>query len=155
MQDETKEHLDAEEKRDIVKKSRKRKKKEKNEEKDDDLEKPEQPPAKTQALAYLDLWKNNKNDWSFKKVRQKWLLKNLYNETEVDDKKFKILLEYLSAAKGAARKLTIEEAESIYAEVDKNNEKNEGEQGNSVNTNVDSSNCKLLRARQILQMLSE
>ena len=35
------------------------------------------------AIEYLLTWKKDKNNWSFKKVRQVWLLKSLYDESKV------------------------------------------------------------------------
>ena len=35
------------------------------------------------AIDYLVLWKKNRSEWSFKKSRQIWLLKNIYDETKV------------------------------------------------------------------------
>ena len=35
------------------------------------------------AIEYLLKWKKSRNEWSFKKVRQVWLLKNLYDESKV------------------------------------------------------------------------
>lgn len=35
------------------------------------------------AIEYLLNWKKNRSEWSFKKVRQVWLLKNLYDESKV------------------------------------------------------------------------
>lgn len=35
------------------------------------------------AIEYLISWKKNKNEWSFKKTRQIWLLKNMYDQTKV------------------------------------------------------------------------
>ena len=35
------------------------------------------------AIEYLLKWKKNRSEWSFKKVRQVWLLKNLYDDSKV------------------------------------------------------------------------
>lgn len=35
------------------------------------------------AIDYLVLWKEDRSGWSFKKSRQIWLLKNMYDETKV------------------------------------------------------------------------
>lgn len=39
--------------------------------------------AKSAAVNYLDVWKNKKEDWKFLKVRQVWLLQNMYDQTLV------------------------------------------------------------------------
>ena len=39
--------------------------------------------AMNPSIVYLISWKKNRSDWSFKKLRQIWLLKNMYDETKV------------------------------------------------------------------------
>ena len=39
--------------------------------------------AQYHALEYLRTWKSAPGDWSFQKVRQVWLLQNMYDETKV------------------------------------------------------------------------
>eukprot|EP00795_Rhopilema_esculentum_P009407 gene9407-17118_t len=71
------------------------------------------------AIEYLVTWKKDKNNWSFKKVRQVWLLKSLYDESKVSNKHFKILLKYMKDLKGNSRQETLNKAREIM-------EKNEG-----------------------------
>ena len=40
---------------------------------------PKESVAKTEAIAYLNRWKNDRSAWKFHKVRQVWLLQNMYN----------------------------------------------------------------------------
>ena len=35
------------------------------------------------AIDYLILWKENRGEWSFKKAKQVWLLRNIYDDTKV------------------------------------------------------------------------
>lgn len=39
--------------------------------------------AQIASLEYLRQWKNDKGNWSFQKVRQVWLLRNMYNKKMV------------------------------------------------------------------------
>ncbi len=39
--------------------------------------------AKDQAINYLRTWKSDRSNWKFNKVRQVWLLKNMYKESQV------------------------------------------------------------------------
>ncbi|XP_013782013.1 uncharacterized protein C7orf50 homolog [Limulus polyphemus] len=69
--------------------------------------------AKENALLYLKLWHTDRHNWSFKKIQQIWLLKNLYQTEQISDDEFEILLEYLVGLKGAARERLVEEAEKL------------------------------------------
>lgn len=102
------------------------------------------PSAKDQALLYLNKWKNERQSWSFKKVRQVWLMKHMYDSEQVDDDFFCLLLDYLSGVKGGARTRLIEEAESLFARSD-----------DKSDSAVTVSDLEKSRARQILQMLSD
>ena len=66
------------------------------------------------ALVYLSTWKNDKVNWSFKKSRQVWLVKNMYNKIAIPDHYFSILLEYLMGLKGLAKVKTLKDAEALY-----------------------------------------
>jgi WKF domain len=45
--------------------------------------------AKDAALYYLHLFTEDKSKWKFKKVRQAWILRNLYYEKQIDHINFK------------------------------------------------------------------
>ena len=45
--------------------------------------------AKTAALEYLSLFIKNKEKWKFQKVRQIWLLQNMYFSIQLDNEQFK------------------------------------------------------------------
>lgn len=61
--------------------SSKKKKKVKKEDDEDNDEQKE--VAKDAAIEYLNLWKDNRDEWKFKKVRQTWLLQNMYEKEKV------------------------------------------------------------------------
>jgi hypothetical protein len=48
--------------------------------------------AKTEALNYLECWKKKRSEWTFKKIRQVWLLQHMYNQETVCRNELKILL---------------------------------------------------------------
>ncbi|KAH8552500.1 hypothetical protein BGW37DRAFT_489225 [Umbelopsis sp. PMI_123] len=66
------------------------------------------------AIDYLRTWKSDRASWKFQKVRQIWLLANLYDEVKISDEDFTILLAYIQDLKGKARQATIEEATQIH-----------------------------------------
>ncbi|KAI9281751.1 hypothetical protein BC943DRAFT_329508 [Umbelopsis sp. AD052] len=66
------------------------------------------------AIDYLRTWKSDRSGWKFQKVRQIWLLANMYDEVKISDEDFAILLEYVQDLKGKARQVTIEEATQIH-----------------------------------------
>ncbi|KAK3089045.1 hypothetical protein FSP39_000385 [Pinctada imbricata] len=107
-------------KRKEKKKKRRRKKIAKEEEDEEDDSK--EGTAQTAALEYLRLWANNKKEWKFQKVRQVWLLNNLFSNEKVQDKDFAILLSYLEGLKGKSRQTTLQMAEKIMEPVDSDSE---------------------------------
>jgi len=92
------------------------------------------------AIVYLSKWKNDKQNWSFKKSRQTWLLHHMYDELAIPKDHFSILMEYLSGSKGGTRSKTLSEAESFFNE-------------NCENEN-DNNKCHLERCREVIQHLS-
>ncbi|XP_001640503.2 DEAD-box ATP-dependent RNA helicase 42 [Nematostella vectensis] len=73
----------------------------------------EEPNAGMAALSYLKMWNSNRKQWSFKKVRQVWLLKHMYDPSKVPEDDFDVLLEYLGGLQGFSRQTTIERAEKL------------------------------------------
>lgn len=55
------------------------------EDKEDDDTNEKKDVAKDAAVEYLNLWKDNRKEWKFKKVRQTWLLQNMYEKEKVSD----------------------------------------------------------------------
>lgn len=98
--------------------------------------------AKVAAVDYLKQWKNDRETWKFQKVRQVWLLQNMYDQMLLDDESFEILLEYLEGLQGKAREKTVSEAETTL-------EKNETEEDSS------DAEVRFDRAKQVIQLLSD
>lgn len=125
-----------------VRKSPKSKKKKKKKLKEQDNEQstpdPEQKGDKL-ASEYLKQWSDDRKNWKFQKVRQVWLLKHMYNQDQVTDDDFEILLLYLDGLKGKSREVTVKQAEDIM-EKDEDSEETE--------------HMKTERARKIVQLLS-
>ena len=67
-----------------------------------------------EGLAYLRLWKSNRNEWKFKKARQVFLLKNIYCPYKIAKPDFAILAEYLEGVKGTSKEKTLSEAKDMY-----------------------------------------
>eukprot|EP01130_Rhizamoeba_saxonica_P011043 TRINITY_DN4572_c0_g1_i1.p1 TRINITY_DN4572_c0_g1~~TRINITY_DN4572_c0_g1_i1.p1 ORF type:complete len:129 (+),score=29.41 TRINITY_DN4572_c0_g1_i1:109-495(+) len=76
-------------------------------------EKEEGPHA---AITYLVKWKKDRENWKFQKVRQVWLLKNLYNVELITKKHFRYLLQYIDGLRGNWRQILIDQAESFIEE---------------------------------------
>ncbi|KAG0034610.1 hypothetical protein BGZ81_003923 [Podila clonocystis] len=65
------------------------------------------------GLAYLVEWKRTRDTWKFQKLRQVWLINNMYSDKEIPDSHWEIFLEYIRDLKGAARTAVIQEAQKI------------------------------------------
>ena len=65
--------------------------------------------ARKNALNYLIVWKEQKEEWKFNKAKQIWLIKSMYSLEKVPSKYFKILLKYLEDLKGDLKKRLIKE----------------------------------------------
>ncbi|KAG0091926.1 hypothetical protein BGZ93_008623 [Podila epicladia] len=99
------------------------------------------------GLAYLVEWKRTRDTWKFQKLRQVWLINNMYNDKEIPDSHWEIFLEYIRDLKGAARTAAIQEAQKIVdapeeeeAEEDKEltSEETTGEDGDKEMKDADS-----------------
>lgn len=110
--------------------------------------------AKTEAVAYLMAWKKDRSNWTFKKTRQIWLLRNIYNLDNISDEHFKILLKYLMGLQGAARDRLIQEAESKMHHAEESDcmiHENQDAPENSEAESKEKIQEVLRRARNILQ----
>jgi len=87
------------------------------------------------SLDYLTEWQDNRDKWKFRKVRQTWLLQNMYDRTVIDKEYFKILLKYLEELKGQSRQSSVDQAQKILEEEEADTK-------------------KLKRATKILQVLA-
>eukprot|EP00347_Sterkiella_histriomuscorum_P018283 403346101 len=63
--------------------------------------------VRNDSLNYLILWKNDKIAWKFKKSRQVFLLKHMYNIEKVPTKHFKILKKYIKSMQSSNIKDTL------------------------------------------------
>lgn len=94
---------------------------------------------------YLKLWKTNRAEWKFEKLRQISIQNHLFDMPGMDTDLWQIAMEYLSGAKGMARNSIIKKAEgmisTIEAQMDENNKK---ELIQSIN---------YTRARELMQLL--
>ncbi|XP_063077646.1 uncharacterized protein C7orf50 homolog [Engraulis encrasicolus] len=97
----------------ILKKEEKRRKQEEGsgEEKQED-----QSKSAERALEYLTCWSERREEWRFKKIRQTWLLQHMYDTEKVPDASFSVMLAYLENLRGAARDVTVEQAEAVVKE---------------------------------------
>ncbi|KAF9951601.1 hypothetical protein BGZ72_006915 [Mortierella alpina] len=67
----------------------------------------------TPGLAYLVEWKRARATWKFQKLRQVWLINNMYDDTQLPSTHWGIFLDYIHDLKGAARTAAIQEAKKI------------------------------------------
>eukprot|EP00729_Bicosta_minor_P000310 gene310-26320_t len=81
----------------------------------------EAPPKPTNVgVLYLREWATKDDDgstWKFQKVRQTWLLKNMFNPASVEKGDFKILLKYLKGLQGKSRGETVAAAQEHVNEL--------------------------------------
>lgn len=66
-----------------------------DQDKDSGLAETKESKARQEALAYLDLFVQDKAKWKFQKVRQVWILQNMYFAHQMDNDGFKHCLVYL------------------------------------------------------------
>eukprot|EP00658_Telonema_sp_P-2_P021092 TRINITY_DN1837_c0_g1_i1.p1 TRINITY_DN1837_c0_g1~~TRINITY_DN1837_c0_g1_i1.p1 ORF type:complete len:118 (-),score=46.27 TRINITY_DN1837_c0_g1_i1:417-770(-) len=71
----------------------------------------EQGVAAREALAYLESF--GSDGWKFRKVRQTWLLQNLYDDNLVPEDHFPQLLKYMAGLKGVSRDKTLQQAQEM------------------------------------------
>jgi len=76
------------------------------------------PKVLDPAIMYLEQWSTKRSEWKFKKVRQIWLLKSIYDHKKVSAAHFALLLDYLEDLKGISRDKTLEEARGISDQFD-------------------------------------
>ncbi|KAK3831623.1 MAG: hypothetical protein JOS17DRAFT_743790 [Linnemannia elongata] len=80
--------------------------------KQDDVQLPESNAANP-GLAYLVEWKKARATWKFQKLRQVWLINNMYDDKQLPDSHWNLFLEYIHDLKGAARNSAIADAKNI------------------------------------------
>ncbi|CAL8264158.1 unnamed protein product [Arctogadus glacialis] len=102
---------------------------------------PEKVLPSQQALDYLTCWNEDRAAWKFQKLRQTWLLQQIYDAEKVPDESFPMLLLYIEALRGSARDLTVQKAEALVKSLGAGPWDPEQKK-------------KMQRAREVLQLLS-
>ncbi|XP_044748245.1 uncharacterized protein C7orf50 homolog isoform X2 [Coccinella septempunctata] len=69
--------------------------------------------SQQKALNYLSKWKHARSEWKFEKLRQVWLVQNIYDSGKIDEKYWETLIDYLNNSKGKVREKVINEAIKI------------------------------------------
>jgi hypothetical protein len=105
--------------------------------------------ARDAALGYLEQFVKDRKNWKFQKVRQTWILRNLYYQHQIDNEYFKMALKYMANMGERAKQETIEEAKSLLM-ADQSTE----EQGDQVSKD-DASITDTIRkrAKKIIKLL--
>ncbi|EDV28359.1 uncharacterized protein TRIADDRAFT_53944 [Trichoplax adhaerens] len=70
------------------------------------------------AIDYLRKWQDDRSNWSFKKNRQVWLLKNMMDVSKVSESDFKTLIKYMQGLRGSARDTTLKFAKERMDQAD-------------------------------------
>ncbi|KAJ8949481.1 hypothetical protein NQ318_005948 [Aromia moschata] len=97
------------------------------------------------ALNYLSLWKHNREEWKFEKLKQIWLQQSLFEPSKIPSEFWNTVVEYFCGARGAIRTVILKSALEIIEKVDKSEEDNTDENYLLI----------LQRARDIVQNLQE
>ncbi|KAI9015078.1 hypothetical protein BC832DRAFT_187983 [Gaertneriomyces semiglobifer] len=65
------------------------------------------------ALQYLDTYTHSRPSWKFSKLRQTWILQNLYYSHQLPTPQFRHALEYIKGLSATGRSQTVEDARAI------------------------------------------
>lgn len=96
-------------------------------------------------VEYLNKWKSNRESWKFEKLRQISIQNHLYDEDNIDDGLWSLIIDYLSGTKGAARECIIKKSQEVINDIDSRlTETNKKQMLNLKNYE---------RAREMLQLL--
>lgn len=96
------------------------------------------------ALNYLSLWKHNRNEWKFEKLRQVWVQNHMFDKVSVPDEFWDTVVEYFGGAKGRIRQVLTEQCMKILEDCESKKDDSE-----------DSDDTKYERARALLQNVQE
>eukprot|EP01029_Cantina_marsupialis_P001919 TRINITY_DN11744_c0_g1_i1.p1 TRINITY_DN11744_c0_g1~~TRINITY_DN11744_c0_g1_i1.p1 ORF type:complete len:206 (+),score=70.98 TRINITY_DN11744_c0_g1_i1:61-678(+) len=138
------------------KKEKKEKKKKKDKKKKDKKEKKSEPSESEvdvakDAILYLVTWKNDRDSWKFRKVRQLWLLHNCFNPLLLPKEYFPTFLEYIAGLRGLGRDETLASA-MVYVEAGKEFPEEEAEGKTKKEQQLRSIAFK--RAKEICKLLA-
>lgn len=101
--------------------------------------------VQAQALGYLSLWKHNKAEWKFNKVKQIWLHRHKFDADKIPEELWQPFVEYFSAAAGSIKRLLIDDCQKVIERM----EKRSGE--DPVDDDDKSTDFAYRRARDLLQ----
>ncbi|KAI9096511.1 hypothetical protein DFS34DRAFT_144474 [Phlyctochytrium arcticum] len=131
------------------------------------------------AIDYLQLFVNDKPNWKFQKVKQVWILRNMWYPHQIAESTLPLALEYIKGLSHKAREETMEEAKAILLlvdpkatearkgvqignkvkfeesddEEDSEEEEDEAEEGEDSSTTEDANKLVIKRAKAILNTL--
>jgi hypothetical protein len=80
---------------------------------DESVEETKESLARKLALQYLETFIVDKATWKFQKVRQTWILRNLYYQHQIDNDHFKQCLQYMANMGDRAKTETVQEAKQM------------------------------------------
>lgn len=103
-----------------------------------------------QALSYLSLWKYNKAEWKFNKVKQIWLHKHKFDSSKVPDELWQPFIEYFSSASGGIKQAIVGDCQKIIEEMENWIEKNKDAEMKEKKP----SDVAYQRARDLLQNIN-
>lgn len=111
--------------------------------------------AKSAAYAYLVSFVNDKANWKFQKVRQTWILRNLYYQHQIDNEHFNYCLKYMANMGDRAKKETLDEAKTLLLQENPMVPQDDGEPGLSDQTaaSLDITDTIRKRAKKIIKLL--
>lgn len=95
------------------------------------------------ALNYISLWKHNRLEWKFEKLRQVWLQQNLFDASKIPSDFWDTTVQYFSGAKGQSRQTVLDQAIKYIEDEEKSLEKSADEDYQ----------IRVKRARDIVQNL--
>lgn len=104
-----------------------------------------------QALSYLSLWKHNKAEWKFNKVKQIWLHKHKFDKTKIPEELWRPFVEYFSSSTGGIKQLIISDSKKVIEEMEAWIEKN----AEASNPEDKPSELAYQRARDLIQNIQE
>ncbi|KAJ2997345.1 hypothetical protein HDV02_005617 [Globomyces sp. JEL0801] len=112
--------------------------------------------AKKASLYYLSQFINDKQNWKFQKVRQTWILRNLYYQHQIDNAQFKNALLYMANMGSKAKAETIEEAKLMIEQANNSKKQQEDEQQEGDEKAIEQmeiTDTILKRAKKIVKQL--
>ncbi|XP_069701161.1 protein cholesin [Periplaneta americana] len=114
---------------------------------------------KDKCLSYLKKWHEDRQNWKFEKLRQIWLLQNMFEAEKIPDSDFDVLVNYISSIRGQAKQTVTEKAMKVIKTREKWTElTQQGLEEEEIATQVPDGNVTeeiYERARSILQSIED